>query len=248
MERFVARIKICGKPLPKAKKNGVDRGFCVRSRSHKGFHGGTRTCPHCGISLLKENCTSIRFKTGHGLCNECQKYDNRARYGYEPKNYQLPEHQHNFSCGCSGILPTRGKSNKFAIYSLTKKYWCCRVLRILWASINAAKKRGYKSMDPATPHSVIRNMMEEPNCERCKEPLNWKDLGLGKTPHLHHQHFTSEPYGKIYGFTHAHCNPQALENEVDLLHEEARARDTEIDRLKEEVRRLSSILSQRKVA
>jgi hypothetical protein len=55
-------------------------------------------------------------------------------------------------------------------------------------------------------------MMEEPNCERCGEALKW-EFGVGKTPHLHHNHET----GEIYGFTHPVCNPQAMEQEIERL-------------------------------
>jgi hypothetical protein len=55
-------------------------------------------------------------------------------------------------------------------------------------------------------------MMAEPNCERCGEPLVW-EFGLGKTPHLHHNHETGEPIG----FTHPVCNPRAMEDEIDRL-------------------------------
>jgi hypothetical protein len=38
----------------------------------------------------------------------------------------------------------------------------------------------------------------------------------GKTPHLHHDHNT----GKLFGFTHNHCNPRALEDEIERLKKE----------------------------
>jgi hypothetical protein len=69
-------------------------------------------------------------------------------------------------------------------------------------------------MPADTPHAEIRKLMEEPNCERCGEPLSW-EFGAGKTPHLHHNHIT----GEIYGFTHPVCNAEALEKEIDRLRE-----------------------------
>jgi len=71
-------------------------------------------------------------------------------------------------------------------------------------------------MDSNTPHQNIRKMMEEPNCWRCGQPLNWDKLGMGKTPHLHHNHIT----GELYGFTHAACNVHAKEEAFDRLYEE----------------------------
>jgi hypothetical protein len=66
-----------------------------------------------------------------------------------------------------------------------------------------------------TPHSVIRAMMEEPNCVLCSLPLTW-EFGMGKTPHLHHNHVT----GEIYGFTHARCNAHDLMREIDRLRDQ----------------------------
>jgi hypothetical protein len=57
--------------------------------------------------------------------------------------------------------------------------------------------------------------MAEPDCERCGQPLTW-EFGVGKTPHLHHSHTTGQPLG----FTHPHCNPQAMEDEIDRQRDE----------------------------
>jgi hypothetical protein len=90
--------------------------------------------------------------------------------------------------------------------------WACRILVILIKSKNEAKKRGYKPINPNTPHNTIRQMMEEP-CVHCGDPLNWAELGRGKTPHLDHDHET----GAVNGFSHHVCNPRALKNEIDKL-------------------------------
>jgi len=126
---------------------------------------------------------------------------------------QPPGRYRKFHCGCEGVFPERGVSNKFVCWC--SKAWACRVSRVLRGGANAARKLGYQPIDPNIPHSDIRRLMDDPNCERCGAPLIW-EFGQGKTPHLHHNHES----GKIYGFTHPHCNPRALEIEIDRLQEQ----------------------------
>lgn len=127
---------------------------------------------------------------------------------------------HKFPCGCDGILPenfeepnkfARIKANKLARI-INKRHFGCRVSYILLQSQLDAKKGKYAPIPLDTPHSVIRKMMEEPNCERCNEPLDWI-FGRGKTPHLHHNHST----GEVYGFVHSHCNHHAVDKEIQRL-------------------------------
>jgi len=93
--------------------------------------------------------------------------------------------------------------------------WFCRVGRILNASLADAKKDKCAPIDPATPHAIIRALMDIPLCERCRRPLMW-EIGAWKTPHLHHSHES----GEVFGFTHAKCNPRAVEIENDRLKDE----------------------------
>jgi len=186
----------CGKAI-KAAKSGTERGSCTRDVGHSGNHGN-ETCPQCGVA---STC---------GWCRKCY----RNKYNMAPKNWQTPGSFHCFPCGCSGILPQRGESNKFA-KDMFKKVARCRVGFILMLSQHHAKENGCAPIDSQTPHSVIRKLMEEENCCRCHQPLVWA-FGNGKTPHLHHNHES----GGIYGFTHPRCNPRALEHEInDLRHE-----------------------------
>jgi len=203
--------KRCGKPV-KVAKNGVKRGSCTNRAGHQGKHGN-KTCSHCGVALTKENSHTSHLRNG-GWCKvraleyACEKY-NRV-----PRNVQRPGSFHTFTlCGCSGILPPKGESNKFSQVA------SCRVSKILGVSQVAARKFGHTPIDIKTPHSVIRELMEEENCWRCSKPLSW-EVGAGKTPHLHHNHET----GAIYGFTHPHCNPQALEHRIDELEEQLKTR------------------------
>jgi len=117
------------------------------------------------------------------------------------------------SCGCVGTLPKQGENNKFA-KSRSDSGFLCRVASIITRSKVAARIHKYRSIPSDIPHSTIRKLMEEPNCERCGEPLKW-EFGQSKTPHLHHNHET----GEIYGFTHPVCNPRALEKEIERLKE-----------------------------
>jgi hypothetical protein len=198
--------------MPRA-KNGADRGTCNKRMKHTG-KCSNGTCTLCSVHLTAKNTSATEAVAGCGQCRECNRKRMRADYGHEPRNYQHPEGPHTFPCGCAGILPRRGDVNKFAIRR--EKYFVCRVLKIVQSSTDDAKYYGYKSIDPNTPHEIIRKLMEEPNCERCQQPLSWKEFGKGKTPHLHHDHES----GEILGFTHPRCNPRAVQHEMDRLKNE----------------------------
>jgi hypothetical protein len=198
----------CGKAVKPA-KNGASRGVCARPVGHGGLHSN-KTCPLCGIALTPEN-THSHIKN-RWWCKKCCLEYHHHRYGHKPQNVQTPGGFHTFPCGCSGILPHRGESNYFARCNTRTNSWYCRVLGILGSSASNAQECGYTSIDPKTSHSVIRELMKAELCWRCRLPLKWT-LGRGQTPHLHHNHDT----GEIYGFTHPHCNPQALEHEIDEL-------------------------------
>jgi hypothetical protein len=202
-------VKVCGKLVPKA-KNGVYRGVCGRLPTHNGRHANG-TCTQCAVSLTFKNAAKNVVNLGQGMCRICRRYNIRNRLGQNPKNYQRSGRKHTFiNCGCAGVLPRYGGNNKFAAKS--GPVFICRVTRIIIGSQSRGKLYEYAPIPRSTPHSVIREFMEEPNCERCGEPLKW-EFEVGKTPHLHHSHET----GEIYGFTHPTCNPQALENEIDRL-------------------------------
>jgi hypothetical protein len=174
----------------------------------------------CGTALTEENTFPSHAARGSGECRSCRNATQKsARWAKGGKRFiaQEPGKLHTFpKCGCTGILPERGQSNKFAVWMSRASE--CRVALILRSSTRMAKSGGFQAIDPKTPHSVIRALMEEPNCERCQQPLSWNHFGWGKTPHLHHDHET----GEIYGFTHPRCNPNALEIEIDRLKEEIR--------------------------
>jgi len=214
-------MKLCGKSLPKA-KNGADRGLCSRLRLHTGKCGNA-TCSTCAIKLSPKNCPPSwlwRKNKLSALCRLCARKAVRLRLGQKPQNYQQPGKKYTFrNCGCSGILPPLGGHNKFAKTgnSKTGPAFHCRVSRILSVSQISARERGYAPVPKDTPHSVIRKMMDEPNCERCGQPLEW-EFGQDKTPHLHHNHETGEPYG----FTHPVCNPRAMEQEIERLKKQLR--------------------------
>jgi len=201
-------MRPCGQKLKT--KDGRSRGRCTRRLGHSrsgGSPGGhtNNLCPTCGNQHRLKN---------HGYCHECynnhQREWRRLRNGGAPKNYQKPGELHTFPCGCTGILPQRGAANLLAKTS-SKGAFMCRISIIL---LHSSARRGlaYRPVPLNTSHSVIRKMMAEPNCERCGEPLVW-EFGLGKTPHLHHNHETGEPIG----FTHPVCNPRAMEDEIDRL-------------------------------
>lgn len=206
---------VCGGQMPKA-KNGSDRGTCTERPKHHGKHGN-ETCSGCGIRLTVKTArpSLIRNKRRRsGLCRKCStsNYQQiRRQLGIPIRKWQQPGKRHTFSCGCTGILPQIGDSNKFAIGNDRNFY--CRIRAILNSSRGAAKKKRYRPISPSTPHTTIRELMEKSKCQRCRRPLSWRVLGPGRTPHLHHDHAT----GKIHGFTHFHCNNGALEQEIERL-------------------------------
>jgi len=199
--------------MPQA-KNGADRGICIKPKGHAQQHS-SGTCSSCGVSLTQDNATHSTVVKGSGFCRECFNDYVRQVRGSVLRPIQTPVAAHTFLCGCGGILPERGQSNKFAIWH--KHRFACRVAHILHASRIGAKRGNYAPIDPTTPHSVVRAMMEDPNCERCGQPLPWQ-LGRGTTPHLHHDHTT----GEIFGFTHPVCNPRAMQIEIERLKAENR--------------------------
>lgn len=130
------------------------------------------------------------------------------------KNFQRPGKFHVFtSCGCSGILPKKkGQHNKFVRWNGSigrQGTWVCRLTHIISGISDKARNRKYAPLDNSVTHPHIRKLMEDPNCVVCRKPLKWV-FKLGKTPHLHHDHYT----GKVFGFAHANCNPRALEKEI----------------------------------
>lgn len=215
---------ICGE-LVRPAKNGASRGVCTRPKGHTGIHGN-ETCTHCGVQLTPENSPPISRKVGEArrrrtTCTKCDTANQRRLYKRKEFKPQIPGEFWTFPCGCSGILPEIGKSNLFAhghnVYKRKETHrdfnYTCRVSQVVAGGNCEARSKGYKPIDPETPHHIIRAMMDEPLCWRCKRPLDWTNFGKGKTPHLHHNHDT----GEIYGFTHPHCNPLALEQEIDEL-------------------------------
>lgn len=135
-----------------------------------------------------------------------------------PVPAQFPGQPFVFSCGCAGVLPEVGETNKFAVWGKMPKRsrggtWHCRILSILNNSDQKARREGYLPIPKNTPHSLIRKMMEVYICERCKKPLSWDTFGPGNTPNLNHHHIT----GEIHGFTHHNCNPHAESEDRDLV-------------------------------
>ena len=175
-----------------------------------------KKCCRCKTPLTSNSAFPSTVARGTGPCRLC--HNKRAEQlrrsrGLSPKRSQRPSQTYAFPCGCQGLLPAnRGENNKFAWSSPSRREWICRVYSILNTSLHLAKVRNYEPIDPNTPHSVIRALMDESLCERCRQPLKW-EFGKGKTPHLHHNHET----GEIYGFTHSQCNPKAMELEIDRL-------------------------------
>jgi hypothetical protein len=206
----VRKRDVCGKPIKKA-RNGSARGACILPSRHTS-RCVNRTCRFCGIPTTRYNS----LKSRPYECKPCLNADRRFRRGSVEYVKQEAGKLHTFPfCRCVGILPKRGKVNKFAVYQRTSGDFMCRVSNILSSSRGSAKKHKYVPIDANTPHSVIRKLMEEPNCVRCNQPLEWV-FGLGKTPHLHHDHET----GEIYGFTHPVCNPRAMQQEISRQREE----------------------------
>jgi hypothetical protein len=200
--------------------NGASRGFCAKQKGHKSLCGNS-TCVNCGIHLTKNNRN--HNKNWLHICSDCfriryRKYNRtqRDRLGSKPQNCGTANTSHTFSCGCSGVLPDIGKSNAFAVRaSKTKSQWSCRIAKVLAASQFAAARKNHVPINLKTPHHIIRDMMDNP-CVHCREPINWKILGMGKTPHLDHDHDT----GEINGFSHSKCNPHAMRHEIERLKEE----------------------------
>jgi len=216
-------IDVCGLPM-KLARNGADRGVCTRPVSRNGSHhgGGSHsngTCSACGVLLTPENTSSAA-----PWCCACKIEDQRMDLGQTPKVYQVAEQFHTLPCGCSGVLPKEGESNKFVSWRNSHKRalgcWVCRVWAILNTSRFDAREGGYIAIDADTPHHLIRRLMDEPLCERCEQPLEWV-IARGTTPHLHHNHDT----GEIHGFTHNRCNFRAMEIEISKL----RARNHELE-------------------
>jgi hypothetical protein len=209
---------VCGKPVRKA-TNGADRGTCIWPKGHFGMHGN-RSCYKCGVVFSSENTAPSILEKGCGACRACDKEKHRAgrvSRGLPPPQYKTPQASqapHTFPCGCVGMLPERGQSNRYAKWCSSA--WRCRVTCIIRGNNNEARSGNYAPIDRDTPHSAIRAMMEEPNCERCGLPLSWEIFSNATTPHCHHNHQT----GEIYGFTHPRCNPNALEIEIDRLKDE----------------------------
>ena len=172
-------------------------------------------CPKCSLLLTPSTACPSVVKKG-GFCRKCHTIRSRVKYGCREQNRQHPGETHIFLCGCSGVLPKEGRSNVFACWM--NRSFICRVSKILASSRNDGRKRGYVSVDSNTPHSDIRKLMDRSNCERCRKVLSWDNLMAGHTPHLHHSHVT----GEIYGFTHPHCNPQAMEREIELLRDDVK--------------------------
>lgn len=172
------------------------------------------SCSICGVSLTIETASPFVVKAGSGYCRNC--YTTRWRKYHPNANHRSRQHlgeRHTFPCGCSGLLPQFGEpQNQFAKKLGTEASYSCRVYVIISRSVYDAKRRGHQPIPANTSHAEIRRLMNEPNCERCGKPLVW-EFGIGKTPHLHHNHET----GEIYGFTHARCNPHAMEQEIERL-------------------------------
>lgn len=172
------------------------------------------TCSICWMKLNIKNAAKCTVSKGTGYCRSCARNRYRIENGGKPKNYQSPGKYHKFPCGCSGILPKeKRKSNIFAVWNSGN--WACRILMCINQSRGDAKVGKHQPINPDILHSAIRKMMRCAFCWRCHKPMKWK-LQAGKTPHLHHDHTT----GEVYGFTHPHCNPRALENEIDELKKE----------------------------
>jgi hypothetical protein len=181
----------------------------------------TKICTRCGIPkpLTEFHRDSRSRDCRQSECRSCSSVYHREYYLRRTPNShryprQHPNQNHTFACGCAGILPARSTANQFACWNTDGRFGC-RITRILSSSANKAKERGHQPIPSDTPHSIIRALMLEPNCERCHQPLSW-DFGLNKTPHLHHDHQT----GKPLGFVHPRCNPQAMEDEIDRQRDE----------------------------
>jgi hypothetical protein len=199
----------CRMRIPRA-RNGASRGLCIRPRQHSG-PCGNNTCPGCGVKKNENNSSPFLLKV-KGNCRKCHAEYQRSYHEIPFMNYQQPGIKHIFPCGCSGVLPNcLGDSNQFVVAG--QRGWKCRVTYILASSLGGSRRGSYTPINPLTPHLAIREMMKQKNCILCGAPLNWKPLEKERMPHLHHDHVT----GEIFGFTHPHCNPRALEREIDRL-------------------------------
>lgn len=183
--------------------DGAERGVCFRPFGHSG-PCSSDLCIACGscVKIWSSRCRS---------CHNFLQTRRRRESGEQKMNFQSPGRHHVFPCGCQGVLPEKpGLSNLFALYITCG--WGCRITRILSSSRHNARKHGYKPADSTTSHDVIIKMGDKP-CVHCGEVFDWSECGPGKTPHLDHDHET----GKINGFSHAVCNPQAMKREIERL-------------------------------
>jgi hypothetical protein len=199
--------------------SGLPRGRCTKPKGHerRGHNGAHNNdlCSNCG-KLPQSYITLCR------LCYNKRDTLRRRKEGVQPMNTQTLGNFHKFRCGCEGVLPLKvGEHNKFV--APTNEHFICRISGIVTASESTAKEYKDKPINRDIPHSAIRLLMEEKNCELCGLPLTW-EFAPGKTPHLHHNHAT----GKLFGFVHAKCNPHALEAEIERQR-------IEIERLKKKL-------------
>jgi hypothetical protein len=195
---------ICGEPMPKA-RNGADRGVCVRPANHTGHHGGSNTCPHCGVLKTQDNSAPATWSIFGRRCTKCETQRLQVLEGREPRMYQMPGELFTFRCGCVVTLPMRkGESDRFSVW--VGAYWKCRIQVSVTSSTTYARAGKHVPMDSTTPHSAVRKMMDEP-CVLCGATLDWGALGSSATtPHLDHNHLT----GRINGYACAVCNPLGL--------------------------------------
>jgi hypothetical protein len=156
-----------------------------------------KLCPTCGAVKTEKNTSPSHMRSGY--CRVCDRDKHRVTSKYKPKRIQHPEALHVFYCGCAGVLPARGKTNKLAVPC--GKGFGCRIAHILRHSRAMAQERGYVPVSKDTSHQAIREMMRNENCILCQNPLLWI-FKAGKTPHLHHNHET----GEALGFVHNQCN------------------------------------------
>jgi len=82
-------------------------------------------------------------------------------------------------------------------------------------------------VDSNTSHALIWEMADKP-CVHCGDSLDWTQLGIGKTPHLDHDHET----GEVNGFSHPSCKPLARKNRIEKLEKQNRELEEELVQLK----------------
>lgn len=178
----------------------------------------TKVCIQCRKrKRLKDFSVHHSGKFGRrARCRPCRTFwaTQHPSYHHQPREKLTPETYHAFSCGCAGMLPKRKTSNQLVIWSGSG--FMCRISMILSNSLKTSARGNYAPISSKTPHPGIRRLMRNPVCVRCNGPLKWDCFSRATTPHLHHNHET----GEIYGFTHPHCNPRALEQENDRLREQ----------------------------